>query len=458
MYKRFLPIFAVVMILITAGFSCKGTQGQQTAVTPVTLEFWTVYDDVDAIQSLVQKYKAQRPFLTINVRQLRIDEFYTRLIEALAEDKGPDIISIKNKWIPGYLSKLSPMPATAQDITATVEQTAIGVGEKTVINTQTITLPTPAQVQKEYVQAVYNDAVTGDKVYGLPLSMDLMAIYYNKDLLDKAGIPEAPKTWSEFQMAVKKLTKFDKKTGKIIQSGTALGTGNNIPGFEDLLFILLKQSGVDLIAKNGSAAFNIVRDQINPSMPVINFYTDFANSTRDTYSWNEEMENALDKFVNGSLAFFFGYNYHQKVIKSRAPQMNADVLPMFQLNPEKPVNAANYWMQVVLDKSKHKNEAWAFLNYLTHSKANKEYLDASGRPSALRAYIAGQNDNPDLYPFSSQDLIAESWYKGKNYEPTVKALGDMVHEWLLPVPENTNETQWKQQILNRAAAKVNQTL
>lgn len=49
-------------------------------------------------------------------------------------------------------------------------------------------------------------------------------------------------------------------------------------------------------------------------------------------------------------------------------------------------------------------------------------------------YISGQLENVELYPFASQSLIADSWYKGKDYDTTVKALRDMTHEWLLPAP------------------------
>jgi len=75
-----------------AGLGCKGLSQQQVAATqPVTLEFWTVFDDVDALQAQIDKYKADRPYLTINLKQLRTDEIYSRLLEALAEDKGPDL-------------------------------------------------------------------------------------------------------------------------------------------------------------------------------------------------------------------------------------------------------------------------------------------------------------------------------------------------------------------------------
>ena len=459
MKKRFSFFIALALFLTLAGLGCKGPSKQEVEATrPVTLEYWTVFDDVDALQAQIDKYRADRPYLTINLKQLRLDELYPRLLEALAEDKGPDIISLRNRWMRFYKPKLSAMPPAVSDAIVRVEKTTLGT--QTTVNSVNQILPTVNQIEKEYVQAVKSDVVMDGQIYGLPLSLDTVALYYNKDLLDRAGVAEPPKNWEEFQVAAKKLTKFDKKSGKILQSGAAVGTGNNIPGFEDLLYILFKQSNIDFVSKDGFATFHS-RAQGAPTAPgisVMNFYTDFANVTRDTYTWNEELENALDKFVNGSLAFFFGYSYHAPVIKARAPQLNVEILPMLQLNPEQPVNTANYWVQAVTDKSKHKNEAWALVNFLTHSKATKDYLDQASRPSALRAYISGQLDNVALYPFTSQVLVASSWYKGKDYDTAVKALADMAHEWLLPAPQAGQELNWKQEILNRAAAKFNQSL
>lgn len=458
MLKKLLPILAVVVALPLVGLGCKGLSKEQVEATaPVTLEYWTVFDDVDALQEQINKFKADRPYITVNLKQLQASELYPRLLEALAEDHGPDIISIRNRWVSFYKPKLSPMPATVQDTTKRVLKSTLGT--ETIVNTAVQSLPSLVQLDREYVQAVKNDVVIDDKIYGLPLSLENMAIYYNKDLLDKAGIAEPPKTWDEFQVAVKKITKFDKTSGRILQSGTALGTGSNISGFEDIIYILFKQSGINFVNKNGQATFaTVAQNQENPAMSVMDFYTDFANSSRDTYSWNEEMSPSLDKFINGSLAFFFGYSYHLPIIKARAPQLNMAVMPMLQLNPEQPVNVANYWVQSVTDKSRYKNEAWSLVNFLTHSKSTKEYLDQSGRPSALRAYISGQLDNNELYPFVSQVLVSDSWYKGKDYDTAVRALGDMTREWLLPAPQVGRELQWKQDVLNRAAAKINQTL
>lgn len=456
---KLLTLLTLLTTLITSGFGCKGTTAdQQASVKPVSLEYWTVYDDVDAIRASVAKFQATHPYITVNVRQIGATEIYDRLVEALAEDKGPDIISVPNKNIGQYVSKLAAMPLSVRDTTMVTQQNQLG-GTDTVINTVMRSMITPMQVEREYVQAVKGDAVRGGKVYGLPLSLDTMGIYYNKDLLDRAGIPLAPKTWEEFQKAVEKLTKFDKTTNKILQAGTALGTGANVPGSDDILYLLFQQSKAPFVNAAGQAVFNQGGDpgKPAPAVAILNFYTDFANPNRTSYSWNETMPNALDAFVNGSVAFFFGYSYHYPIIKARAPQLTLDILPMLQISPENPVNVASYSLQTVTLKSRHQNEAWNVVDYLTHSSATKDYLDRTNRPTALRFYIGSQQGKAELAPFLSQALVATNWYRGNNYPAAQKAIYDMFREWAAPVPDGTRENDWLAGVLNRAVQKINQT-
>ncbi|MDO8626441.1 MAG: extracellular solute-binding protein [Candidatus Magasanikbacteria bacterium] len=461
MGNRFLAIFLIASIFLTLGFGCKGLSTAEVAATkPVTLEMWTSYDDVDALQGILTKYRALRPYLKVNIRQMSPSDMYTRLVEELAEDRGPDIISINSRTLGLYVSKLSALPPTAKDITVLVEKGTLGTN--TTVSEHTVNLPTAAQIDDNFVQAVGKSVVRGGSAYGLPLSLDTMAIYYNKDLLDRSGVPEPPKTWDDFQVAAKKITKYNRADNSIIQAGAALGTGNNVPNSDDLLYILLKQSDIDFTSRSGQAVFNMPpsgnRREEPPAVSVINFYTDFANPGRDTYSWSENMPNALDAFVNGQVGFFFGFSYYNSIIRGRAPQLNYRILPLLQLNPDKPVNAANFSMLSVVNKSKNKDAAFALIQYLTYSEATKDYLAATKRPTAVRSLIAAQKEDASLEPFVSQVLVAESWYTGSNYSAATKALVDMFHEWLLPPPDPNRPEQWRGDVLNRAAAKINQTI
>lgn len=457
---KFITITLLVSSTVVLGFGCKGiSTAQKEATKSVTLEYWTTYDDVSAIRGLLEKYTASRPFIKINVRQYSSSEFYNRLIEALADDKGPDIISVNNKEMGKYLSKLQPMPSLIYDTTQTTVKNTLGQNE-TLISTAEITLPTTRDIKNNFVQAVEKDAIKSNKIYGLPLSLDTLALYYNKDLLDRAGIAQPPTTWSDFQDAVKKTTKIINKDGKeqIVQSGAALGVGSNVPASDDLLYILFEQSGVPFVNDGGVAIFNNIKNENSPAMGVMSFYTDFANPARDTYSWNKDMDNALDKFAGGSLAFFFGYSYHYDQIKARGPAINFDVVALPQLNSDKPVNVANYYLQTVLEKSNNPEAAWGVINYLAIT-ANKDYLSASKRPSAQRALIAAQKDDQRLGPFVSQALVATNWYHGRNYSVAQSAIYSLLDDWVNPPKTGSQgETESYNSILGRAASKVNQSL
>jgi hypothetical protein len=137
--------------------------------------------------------------------------------------------------------------------------------------------------------------------------------------------------------------------------------------------------------------------------------------------------------------------------------LNFGIIPLLQLDPENPVNVASYWVQAVTLKSNHQPEAWGLIDFLTHSAATKTYLDATNRPSALRLYIDDQKKKSELAPFVGNVLTAVSWYRGQNYSGALSALQTMVREWIMPVPENMRTREWRQGILDRAAAKIEQT-
>ncbi|MDO9509751.1 MAG: extracellular solute-binding protein [Candidatus Magasanikbacteria bacterium] len=443
-------------MFIFTGFGCKNalTDDQSKAVKPVSLEYWTVFDDVGAINSAVTNFKTYRPYVTINVKQFKAEEIYDRLLEALAEDRGPDIISVPVRQLSFYQSKLATMPTSVSDAIVETKKTMTGSIETTV-SLRAVNLPTALNIEREFFQTVKKDAIKNGNIYGLPLSLDSMVLYYNKDILDRAGVPEPPRTWSEFQDAVKKTTRFNKETGKIIQSGAALGTAKNINNFDDIFYVLLKQSGVAL----GQGGFVWSGDKKeNPIRNVLDFYTDFSNSGRDTYSWNNEQEVALDRFFKGGLAFFFGYNYHYNLIKAQGANLNFDVIPLLQLNPENPVNVTNYSLQCVTAKSKNQDQAWNFINYLANLNV-KDYLDKTGRPTAKRAFLVEQKGKTELAPFVNDLLIVENWYRGNNYEASKSALDLLYSEWVnIPASDRENDIEnWREEVLNRAATKINQT-
>ncbi len=93
-----------------------------------------------------------------------------------------------------------------------------------------------------------------ERVFGLPLGVDTLAVFYNRDLLNAAGIATPPATWTQFQEAVVKLTRVS--AGDVIaQSGAALGTSRNVERAFDILSLLMLQNGTEMTDVRGFANF-----------------------------------------------------------------------------------------------------------------------------------------------------------------------------------------------------------
>ncbi len=454
MYKKIAILGLLLSLLATSAFGCKTTSQQiKEGTKPVTLTYWRVFDGEDDFSSIIQAYQALHPYITIDYKKLRYEEYEKELLNALAEDRGPDIISIHNTWIKKYQSKLAPMPAS----TAMVVQVEQGAIKKEIVSElRTSASPTIKQIQDGFVDIVASDVIIDNQVYGLPLSVDTLAMYYNKDLLNSAGISEPAKYWNEdFQQQVKKLTKQDIQKG-ITQAGVAMGTGSNIERSTDLISVIMMQNGTQMMDGN-DVTFNEVPDSIksygyNPGLDAVRFYSEFANPNKEVYSWNSSLPNSLEMFMNGNLAIMFGYAYHLPTIRAGAAKLNFSIAKLPQIEGSlSDVNFGNYWVESVLKKSTHTNEAWNFIIFATQAEQAKTYLQNTKKPAALRSLIDQQKTDGDIGVFVSQLLTAKSWYHGKN--PSLAE--EYMEQMLDSIAGNTEQIS---QIINDGAAKVQQTV
>lgn len=429
--------FLLSLTLLFAGLGCKGlSEEQKASVQPITLNYWTVFHDAQMLRTFAAEYQQIRPYVKVNVLPLRYEEFEEKFVTALADDVGPDVVSMHTRWIREHAGRLSAMPPS---ITVANIQIKQGLQSQTIITEETKQLPTAGSIEKNYVSTVAKDVIIDGGVYGLPLALDTLALYYNKDLMHASGIPQPPTTWDQLLDAVKKATKFDAQ-GNIVQHGIALGTGNNIEHAPDMLALLLMQNQVT-ITKDGLVTFANGLEKATPNHPVLQtlrFYTDFARPTKEAYSWNEQKTGARQAFELGQSVFYIGFAFDYTQIKARAPQRNIDVVPIPQLAPTTPTNVANYWVESVVKKSPHQNESWDFVRYITSPENVRRYTAATRQPTPLLAQITEQLEDPLFAPFVSQVLTAENWYRGRDSDVAASALRALITDYLRPYADGEN--------------------
>lgn len=449
-------------------------------IQPVTLNYWRVWDGPDDFADIIAAYTAAHPFVKINYRKLRYDEYEQALIEAFATDRGPDIFSIHNSWTRKYQEKglITAMP---EKITMAYPIVSGSIKKEVTWELRPSPVVNSNKVKTDFIDAVYDDVVIStidestkqpkEQVFALPLSVDTLTMYYNKDLFNNAGIVAAPAFWNrEFQQNVKKLTKQNNK-GEIIQSGVALGGSDNIERYSDILALLMMQSGAEMMDKNQVTFYKAPNSSTQknyfPGQDALRFYTDFTNPSKEVYSWNNTLEKSLDMFINNKLAIMFGYSYMLPEIKARAPKLNFALAGMPQIEDSAySINFANYWVETVSSKiltnaenlqkgndyAKQKlNTAWDFIRFAAEEKQAKKYLDKTKKTTALRSLIPEQSEDPELGMFAKQLLTAKSWYRGHDanaMEMIIKDMIDSVVSGQKPIAE----------AVNLAAQKIQQTV
>lgn len=433
MKRSLIGIFMLLTLVATSGAICKSREKQPDSVT---IKYWTVFADPEELNASIAQFTATHPYIHVEVSQFNADEYEDKLIQGWLTGEGPDIFSIPNSHLGAFKDLILPMPATI-DVTTVETKQSLGKKE-TVITPQTLTTISERQVSSVFPQVVYDDVIFEDasdadeqvrkKIFGLPLSMDTLVLYYNKDMLNRAKIALPPETWQQFVEQVPKLTLVD-VDNNIIQSGAAIGTSSNVPRVMDILSLLMMQNGATMVLGNQAAFGEDDEEQKGyvPGAKALEFYTSFANPDVEWYSWNKDQPDALEAFIAQETAFFIGYHYNLADIQSRAPDLNFDITAIPQTDPNADVNYANYWVETVAANTEYPDETWAVVQAITSDETIvKSYLETSQKPAALKTLLDEQADDFVLSIFGDQTLTAQSWYAGKKPNEVEDLFDEMV--------------------------------
>ena len=389
-----------LMVLIAFVFILRNSFSTGTTAS-ATLEVWGVFDDILAFDDSIKAFEKANKSIKVNYKMYKPQDYEKAVLDALAAGQGPDVWMIHNTWLPEHINKIQPMPAS------------IG-GSK-------VSLMTVRQFKDAFVDVAAMDLINGGKIYGLPLYVDTLALYYNKDMFASAGIAQTPRTWTEFMDDVIKITIYD-ASRNITRSGAAMGTARNINRATDILMMLMLQSGVQMTdTDNVQATFSRSVDGQNVGERTLEFYTDFSNKGRglgdngkEVYTWDDSMHYSTDAFVAGETAMMINYSHQIPMLRAAAARLNWAIAPVPQASTVDSRTYANYWPLVVSLNTKNSDAAWQFAYYMAAGDGTVPYLNAAVRPTARRDLIDQQRTDPDFGVFAEQALTARSWFQVDN--------------------------------------------
>lgn len=376
-----LPLITLIIVsaLALTGFGCRQPQAvRQTTTT--SLVVWGLWQDSDVMGPILRSFKDQTG-IDVQYKKIgSVGSYEKELVAALAEGRGPDVFVINNTWVEAKRRLMSPAPAE-------------------VVSSR--------DVQNEFVDVVDKDVSRAGFVYALPTSVDTLAMFYNKDLFNSAGIAQPPKTWAEFQNAVIRLTKVS-NLGVIGQSAVALGTASNVNRAPDILQMLMMQSGLPILdASQAERRVNIANDI---GVRALTFYTDFSNKSKQVFTWDITQDYSIDAFSQGKTAMLFNYAYQIPTIKAKNQRLPFALAGVPQVGGNaKQVTFASYWPFAVSASSKSPQASWQFVRFLTSKPVADTVNKAQGVPPARRDAITQYASDPSMGVFAEQALQAVSW-------------------------------------------------
>ena len=373
-------LIVLLLVLVFMGV-IPGLRSTGEDVVTGELLIWGIDDSSVINSTIVASYQAFYPEVSVSYRSFSPNTYETALINALASGRGPDIFMVHSSWLPEHKDKMAFLEETQYPL---------------------------ASLRNDFPDVVAKDFNQNGRTYALPLYVDTLALFYNRDIFNNQGIVNAPSSWQEIDQLIPRIVEKT-EAGRIVGAAIALGASSiNIPNAPDLLSLFMLQDGVQMTSLDHSEATFAFRG----GEESLRRYLSYANPINKNYSWNEEMRRVEDVFAAEDLAMLIDFASKENFLKQKNPFINLGIASLPQhADVEKAVNYASYWGLTVANTSPNQGLAWGFIGSTAlNQDAMRNYASLTNRSPALLSLVAEISANPNREFLARQILTATSWY------------------------------------------------
>ncbi|MDF2797818.1 MAG: extracellular solute-binding protein [Devosia sp.] len=332
----------------------------------VEIEYWQyVFDSrVQAMDQLIEKFEAANPDITVKHTTFPYADYQTRVVAAKVAGQGPDVVQLFYGWTDQFVNGglIQPLdPAVFPH----------------------------AEIESEFFPIV-SAMKRGEDYYGLPTAVRSLALFYNKALLDEAGV-QPPQNLEELIAVAKATTKVD-GGGNI----TSVGITMDMAGQDHQWWreVLVRQNGGVPYDEEGNVAYNN-----EAGAAALKFYTDLQ--TEHKVGQTGFMDEGQAAFRAGLAAMTIDGTFRLGAFEGNPFEWGVVELPADANGMRS--NYSSYFANAIgaTAEGEELEAAQKFLQYISSPEAMEIWLDEVGELPARRSVALTEENlaDPILGPF-----------------------------------------------------------
>jgi multiple sugar transport system substrate-binding protein len=355
-----LRLFLILVFLLF--LSCGKKEGN--FVTLSWWQFWTNPEVKPTILELIKRFEKENPNTRVNLTDLTWSDGHEKIVVAFGSNTAPDVLELGSDWLPEFSYQ-----NVLLDVTFEAEK-----------------------IKKEFL--MWEPATIEEKIFGFPWILDTRVLFYNKDLMKKAGLdPDKPPTgWNELLDYCKAVNRL-----KPLAYGFGVNSAERHRLYKKFLPFFWANGGKILSDDQEKSEINS-----SEGKEALEFYKKLTqNGMIDTQAMLDEA------FKHNKIGFVISGGWLLNDLRKNYPQLNFGIclMPKPESGRGSPASFAGGEFLVINKKTKNSKEALELMKFLIQKDNCLKVCQAigSGFPSARGAELDPYyRNNRDLSTFQEQ--------------------------------------------------------
>ncbi|KAA3448532.1 bicyclomycin resistance protein [Mesorhizobium sp. SARCC-RB16n] len=289
-------------------------------------------------EQVKKEFEAKNPGITVKFEVVPWDVLLQKLTTDITAGTNADLSIIGTRWLIDFVQ---------QDVAEPLDGYI-----------------TP-EFKGRFIDTFLSPSIMGGKTYGLPIAASARAMYYNKELFEKAGIAKPPATWTELQEDARK-----------IKAQGAFGFGLQGKEIETdvYYYYAMWSQGTEILNKDGTSGLS-TPGALEAAKLYKSMIDEGLTEPGVTSNNREDVQNL---FKQGKVGMMITAPFLSNQIKDEAPSLKYGVAAI----PAGPTGARGTYgvtdSMIMFKNSKNKDEAWKLMDFLFTTEQRAKFTQGEG--------------------------------------------------------------------------------